>query len=340
MKKIAITVATCLLTILVILAAFEACNDDRSAGPHQDRLYMAGRQAQDPQGQPSPSAHRTRVALVMKTLTNPFFIEMEKGARRAEQDLDIELIVKTGAKETSVDQQIAIIEELTEQKIEAIVIAPADSTRLIPALRKAWGKGVVIVNIDNRLDREHARKAGLNNIPFISVDNQRGAYISAKHVSDQITRPTEAAILEGIREADNAVQRKKGALRAFRENPNLSVVAIETANWKIDEAYKVAGQIFRSHPRIGVVFCSNDMMALGVIEYLDEKKRRDVLVAGFDNLSEVQDALRAGKLRVTIDQQAAVQGYEGVRAAVDLLRKKDVPAETLVDVRLITGKDI
>ncbi|MGV8080589.1 MAG: sugar ABC transporter substrate-binding protein [Syntrophales bacterium] len=340
MKKVAFAVTTALLTALAILAAFEGCKDRESASPYQDRLYMASRQAQDPPGQPSPSPHRKRVALVMKTLTNPFFVEMEKGARRAERDLGVELIIKTGAKETSVDQQIAIIEELTEQKIDAIVIAPADSTRLIPALRKARGKGVTIVNIDNRLDPEHARRAGLNDIPFISVDNQRGAYLSAKHVTGQIARPTEAAIIEGIREADNAVQRKKGALKAFRENPNLSVVAIETANWKIDEAYKVAGQIFRNHPRIGVVFCSNDMMALGVIEYLDEKKRRDVLVAGFDNLSEVRDALRAGKLRATIDQQAAVQGYEGVRAAVDLLRKKDVPAETLVDVRLITGKDI
>ena len=55
------------------------------------------------------------VALVMKTLTNPFFVEMERGARQAEQELGIELIVKTGAQETSIEQQIAIVRDLLAQ---------------------------------------------------------------------------------------------------------------------------------------------------------------------------------------------------------------------------------
>ena len=70
------------------------------------------------------------VSLIMKTLTNPFFIEMEKGARRAEKELGIRLLVKTGAKETSIDQQIAIVEDMIRQRISAIVIAPGSSTDL------------------------------------------------------------------------------------------------------------------------------------------------------------------------------------------------------------------
>jgi len=73
----------------------------------------------------------------MKTLTNPFFIEMEKGARRAEQALNIELVVKTAAQETSIEQQIQIVEDLIAAKVDAIVIAPGDSELLVPVLKKA-----------------------------------------------------------------------------------------------------------------------------------------------------------------------------------------------------------
>ncbi len=97
---------------------------------------------------------KRRVALVMKTLTNPFFIEMEKGARRAQKELGAELLVKTASQETSIEQQVQIVEELIRAKVDAIVIAPGDSLRLVPVLKTAQEAGIKIVNIDNRLDAE------------------------------------------------------------------------------------------------------------------------------------------------------------------------------------------
>jgi ribose transport system substrate-binding protein len=284
---------------------------------------------------PDAEAGQT-VALIMKTLTNPFFIEMEKGARQAEKDLGIRLLVKTGAKETSIDQQIAIVEEMVREKVAAIVIAPGSSTDLIPALKKAQDAGIPIVNIDNRLDPEVAQRMGLRDVPFVSVDNVRGAYLSAAAIARKATGPAKAALLEGIRGAANAQQRKEGALRAFGEHRNIQVVALETANWKIDEAFAVTAKLFKAHPDLGLLFCANDMMALGAIQYLQSAGKGRVLVAGYDALGEALRAVREGKLQATIDQQAAQQGRLGIRYAVDLLQGRTPPAETFIDVKLIT----
>ena len=277
------------------------------------------------------------VALVMKTLTNPFFIEMEKGARRAEQELGIHLVVKTAAQETSIDQQIELVEGLILDAVDAIVIAPGDSTGLIPVLKKARDAGVVVVNIDNRLDPELSAKLGLVDVPFISVDNEQAAYLAATAISEQIDAPTKVAILEGIRGAGNAEDRKRGAQRAFGENPNVTVVAMETAHWKIDEAYAVTKALFARTPDIGALFCANDMMAIGAIKYLTEAGRPNVLVAGFDHLAEAGPLLKAGTLAVTIDQQAAQQGYLGVQYAVKAQAGMKQPTETLIDVQVVRG---
>lgn len=280
------------------------------------------------------------VALVMKTLTNPFFIEMEKGARRAEEELGIRLLVKTGAKETSIDQQIAIVDDLIRQHVDAIVIAPGSSIHLIPVLKKAQNAGIRIVNIDNRLDPDLSKKLKLSDVPFVSVDNVLGAYLSARYISQEASVPASAAILEGIRSAANAAQRKQGALKAFEEVPGIRIVAMETANWKIDEAAAVTAAIFAAHPEVTLLFCSNDMMALGAIQYLQATGKVHVRVAGFDALSEAVTAIREGKLQSTIDQNADQQGYLGVRFAVDLLQGKKPPMETLIEVKLISRDNL
>jgi ribose transport system substrate-binding protein len=284
---------------------------------------------------PSQSQPR-RVALVMKTLTNPFFAEMERGARQAEAELGVTLIVKTAAQETSIDQQIAIIERLIDQKVDAIVIAPGDSTSLVPVLVRAQQAGIIVVNIDNRLDPTLSHKLGLLDVPFISVDNEDGAYQAARAVSASITAPTKVAIIEGITSAQNAIDRTHGAQRAFAENPTLTLVATETAHWKIDEAYAVTKRLLIAHPDVGVIFCANDMMALGALQYLTETNRTSVQVAGFDALAAAREAISAGRMMVTVDQQAAQQGYLGIRYAVSRLEGDKVPAETLVPVKLIT----
>jgi ribose transport system substrate-binding protein len=280
------------------------------------------------------------IGLVMKTLTNPFFIDMEKGARRAEKELGIRLLVKTGAKETSIDQQIAIVEDMILQRVDAIVIAPGSSTHLIPVLEKAQKAGIWVVNIDNRLDPDLSKKLKLNNVPYVSVDNMQGAYLSARYISQNARLPASAAILEGIRTAANAEQRKQGALKAFKEVPGIRVVAMETANWKIDEAVTVTAAIFAANPDVTLLFCANDMMALGAIQYLQITGKNDVRVAGFDALSEAVKAIRENKLQATVDQNAAQQGYLGVKYAVDLIRGIKPPLETMIDIKLINRDNL
>lgn len=329
MKKILLVVLT-----LVLILSYTGCSND------QKGLDLLEENPSEDTTSVNDTEEMINIALVMKTLTNPFFIEMEEGARLAEEEFHINLTVKTGAQETSIDQQISIVEDLILEQVDAIVIAPGGSTELIPVLKKAQDAGIVVVNIDNQLDAALSEELGLKDVPFISVDNVEGAYLSAKYISDMLTEPTKVAIIEGISSAKNSQDRKKGALKAFQENSNITSIITETANWKIDEAYSVTKKLFSENPDIEAIFCANDMMALGAIQYLEETKRSDVLVAGFDALAEAKEAIQGGKLMVTIDQQASVQGYEGVKCALDLINNKQVEIKQIIDVKVLTDSNL
>lgn len=287
------------------------------------------------EGQDAVPSDRKHIALVLKTLDNPFFVEMAKAGPRAERTWPVAVKVEAPAKETSVDQQIELVETLLKRRVDAIVIAPADSVKLIPVLKQARDQGVVVVNIDNRLDQLIARDLGLVGVPYVGVDNVAGAYLAAKALAAQAPGPAKAAVIEGIRNAANAQARKIGALKAFSERPDITLVGSVSAEWLRDKAVNAMAKLLEEHPDLRLVFAANDVMALGALEHLDRIGRRDVLVAGYDALPEAVERLGQG-LVATIDQQAEEQGYQGIAAAWTLLNGGQVEAETLVDLRLLT----
>jgi ribose transport system substrate-binding protein len=322
---------------LVVVLLSASCGDSRQDAANAVNAVTSSASAAQAA---SAAASQVRVALIMKTLTNPFFVEMEHGARRAQQETHIDLQVKTATQETSIEQQIQLVDNEIKANSKAIVIAPGDSSRLVPILKQAQDAGIRIVNIDNRLSADAMSAAGMQQVPFISVDNEVGAYRAAAHLASLVHKPTQAAILEGIRSADNAQQRKRGAERGFKSNADIKLVASETANWKIDEAYSVTARLFKQYPKIGLLFCANDMMAIGAIKYLQESGRREVLVAGFDALAEAKTAIGANQLAVTVDQQAAEQGYLGIKTALQLLAGQAVAMELQVDTKLVTATSL
>ena len=112
----------------------------------------------------------------MKSLANEFFVTMAEGAQQhqAAHPAEYDLIVNGIRNETDITQQVALVEQMVAQGVQAIVIAPADSRALVPVLRSAQQQGVVVVNIDNKLDEATLEEAGLR-VPFVGPDNRAGA---------------------------------------------------------------------------------------------------------------------------------------------------------------------
>jgi len=324
-----ITAALVLPLVLVLSAA--ACKSAEEPG--KAPLILPETQPASPQ---PPADDSMTVALVMKTLTNPFFSAMEDGARKAARELGIQLVVVSAADEASVEQQTEIVRQVIRDQVDAIVIVPGHSVEMIPVLKEARDAAIVVVNIDERIDPVMAQKLGLSDVPFVGVNNENGAYLSAKHLAGKLTGPTRAIIIQGDPASSTARDRERGALRAFAEHPNIEIVAREPAHWKIDEANALTARLFERYPDAGAIFCANDLMALGAIRYLEETGKKQVLVASYDAIEPARAALRRGNLVATVDQRADQQGYIGVQHAVRALAGEKLPAETFIDVELVT----
>src|SRR5262245_35092244 len=181
-----------------------------------------------------------RIALVMKSLANEFFVRMAEGAKthQTANAGKYTLIVNGIRNESDLGQQVALVEQLMAQGVDAIVIAPADSRALVPVLAKALKQRIVVVNIDNKLDEPTLTQAGID-VPFVGPDNRAGAKTVGAALAARLTRGDQVAILEGIPTAFNAQQRRLGFEDAMRD-AGMQVVSVQSAQWEQDRANVVA----------------------------------------------------------------------------------------------------
>ncbi len=278
---------------------------------------------------------RVDIALVMKSLANEFFKTMADGAQahQAAHVADYELIVNGIKNETDLGQQVNLVEQMVARGVNAIVIAPADSKALIPVLKRAKEAGVLVINIDNRLDAEALKQAGIS-IPFVGPDNRAGARAVGEVLAGRLTSGAPVAIIEGVPSAFNGQQRRLGFEDAMRA-AGMKIVSLQAGNWELEKANTIASALLTSHPNLAAILCANDSMALGAVAAVSSAGRKEVRIVGFDNISAIRPMLKDGRVVATADQHGDKLAVYGIEAALAILSGKAAPADRITAVDVI-----
>ncbi|MGB7344598.1 MAG: sugar ABC transporter substrate-binding protein [Pirellulaceae bacterium] len=294
----------------------------------------------DPTG--ASDSDKPRIALIMKSLANEFFSTMADGAKthQAQHADQYDLVVNGIKDERDLSRQVALVEEMVASGVDAIVIAPADSKALVPALRRAKQAGVVVINIDNRLDTDVLNEESVS-IPFVGPDNLAGA----KNVGDYLAKnlksdKAKVGILEGIRTSFNAQQRLLGFQAAMKE-AGIEIVDSQSAEWEMSKANTIASSMLSEHPEITAILAANDSMALGAIAAVKSAGRSgEVQIVGFDNITAIQEAIGEGKVLATADQHGGDLAVFGIEAALKKLSGESVTDDIETPVDLVTAESL
>jgi ribose transport system substrate-binding protein len=289
---------------------------------------------------PGKSSGKPRVALVMKSLANEFFLTMENGAKAHQRThADYDLLANGIKDELDVSRQIDLVEQMIAQRVAALIIAPADSKALVPVCRKAQTAGITVVNIDNKFDADVLAASGAK-FPFVGPDNRKGAKAVGDFLATKLMAGDKVVIIEGAPNAFNGLQRKLGFEDAMKA-AGLNIVSSQSGYWETDKANQVVAALANEHPDLKAVLCANDSMALGAVAALRAAGKLDkVLVVGFDNIAAMQQLLKEGKVLATADQHGDQLAVFGIEYALEMLKTKQAPADRETPVDLITAEKL
>lgn len=283
--------------------------------------------------------HTKKVAFVVTTLSNPFFVDMTEGAKEeAIKHPEIELLIQAPERgATDIERQTQIVENLITQKVDAICIVPADSRSILPVIAHANRNNIPVLNIDNRIDVVLAKKDNIQISTYIGSDNYLGGKLAAEYIVKKLNGRGKVAVLEGVSGVDAAIKRKSGFMDYVKDYPGITIVASQPADWEREKGLNVFQNMLQAHPNINALFACNDEMALGAIQAIATvKKQGKIIVVGFDATKDGLEAVKAGTMSGSVGQLPALMGKTAVAKATEILMGRKIEEFIPTEVKLIT----
>lgn len=272
-----------------------------------------------------------KIAALLKTLQNPFWVDMRDGLMEEAERQGVMLDVYAAQTEGDIAGQLAIMESIVQKDYDAILFAPITPTNLIPAIVKANKKGIVVANLDAAVDTKKLNEAGGNIVGFVSTNNYNVGKMAAEYIANLI-KDGEVAVIEGISGEKSSEDRKNGFLDGIKNYPNIKVVSVQPANWDRLKALDVATNMLASFPNLKAIYACNDTMALGASQaVINSEKSGKIHVVGTDGIPEAVEAVKNGRMTATIAQDPAGIGIATLRIAIFTLNAMngEVPAQLI-----------
>ncbi|WP_078544657.1 D-allose transporter substrate-binding protein [Litchfieldia alkalitelluris] len=268
------------------------------------------------------SDDKIKVAIILKTLSNPFWTAMEEGIREEAEKLGVEVEILASQSEEDSQGQLRMFEDLLNKDYDGIGFAPLSPVNLIAPAVTAYKNGIPTVNIDEKIDMEELKNAGGNVNAFVTTDNVKVGEQAANFVVEQISKG-QVAIVEGKAGNASGEARKNGASSVFEATAGIELVTSQPADWDRNKALDVVSNMIQRYPDLKAIYAANDTMALGALQAVQNAGKQDqIIVVGTDGQPEAIDSVKAGELTGTVAQDSAEIGRESLRLLVNAIKEK------------------
>lgn len=272
-----------------------------------------------------------KVALLVSTLNNPFFVDLRDGAQAAAKDLGVDLMVSDAQNDSSTQQNQA--QNAQSQGAKAVIINPVDSDAASPAVVPLLSSNLPVISVDRSVTGEDVTS-------HIASDNVAGGAQAADELAKAVGEKGKVIILQGTPGAASTRDRGDGFKKEIKKYSGIEVVAEQTANFDRAEALDVTTNLMQSNPDVVGIYAENDEMALGAIQSLGSKAGVDVKIFGFDGTEDGLKAVSNGTMVGTIAQQPKELGKKAVEAAVKAIKGESVEKTESIEVKTVTKGNV
>jgi ribose transport system substrate-binding protein len=203
----------------------------------------------------------------------------------------------------SAAKQVADVQSMVAQQVDAIFLAPREEKPLIPAVMAAKAAGIPVILLDRNVDQSLA-KAGQDYVTFIGSDFIEEGKRAAEWLQKETNGEATIIELEGTTGSSPAIDRKKGFHDFIKDHPGMKVVAEQDGDFSRDKGRTVMETLLQQHPDVTAVYAHNDEMAIGAIAALEaagKKPGEDVTIVSIDGSKDALQAIIDGKLGATVE---------------------------------------
>jgi len=285
--------------------------------------FLAG--CQTGENKTETKSRKPRLAVIPMGTTHEFWKAIHAGAKKAADELGVEIIWKGPLKEDDRNEQIQIVETMMDKGVDALILTPLDDRALMPPVAEAKARGIPTVIFNTALK-------GDDFIAYISTDNWKGGVLAAERIGELLGGRGKLILIRIIEGVEGNRQREEGFLQTIRSKfPGISILSDnQYAGITTETAYQTTENLLARFPDVDAIFTPNESTTFGCLRALqDHGLAGKVIHVGFDSSKKLIEALEKNELRGLVLQDPVRMGYDSVRTAVARLRGE--PYETRID---------
>ena len=254
----------------------------------------------------------------------------------AEANAKVEAVVLDAGGDVA--RQIAQVEDLIQQEVDAIIIWPTNGEAVIPAVRKAKKAGIPVIATNSNI-----AEAGFDFISsFSGPDNITQGRRSAEIMCDKfkamgIENEAKVVHITGQPGYTTAIERAKGFNDRLPEVcPNVVQVDEQPGDWNREKSQQVMEAFLVKYDDIDGVYAGDDNMGVGALNAARAANREGIIFVGATNFAVGYEAMAAGEYWGSIYQSPVDDAEAALKTAIDVLSGKDVPFLNYFDTPKIT----
>lgn len=281
----------------------------------------------------SQKSDKVKIGVTLMDFSTEFGIGL-KDYMTAKADAmgDVELTVVDAGGDAA--KQLQQVETFISQKVDAIIMQPQEQEACSPAIDKAKAAGIPIINCNSLTITEPDAYVGSN--------DSESTEIAMTYIAEQLGGKGNVLMMHGHPGQTAEVKRTEGAMDILAQNPDMTLLDEQTADWDRAEAMTLMENWIQAYgDQINAVFCQNDEMALGALNALVQAGKKDnVLVVGVDAIDDALQSVKDGKMDATVYQDCKGQAEGAIEAAYKLAKGESVEKEILIPFILVTTENV
>ena len=284
--------------------------------------------------QKSATEQAPKMAIIISTLNNPWFVFLGESAAAKAEELGYEAKIFDSQNNTALESDH--FDNVIVSGFQAILFNPTDADGSVANVKKAKDAGIPVFCMDREINSNDAATAQ------ILSDSYSGSVAVGKYFTQQLNKKGNYVELLGLVGDNNTWARSQGFHSVVDNYPDLKMVAQQSADFDRNKALEVMESILQANPDIDGVFCGNDAMAMGAYQALAGAGKADeVKVFGFDGADDVVSAIQEGKVSATGMQFPKVMAEMAAVFADEYINgKRDFAQKIPVAVELVTKENV
>lgn len=263
------------------------------------------------------------IAVVMPALDNDGWRAIYIGVLSKVIELNVNLITLDAR--DSVENQIAIIEDLITQQVDAIVFVPVDSAALSTAVQAANEAGIPVVTMDRSTEGgEVVALVESNNVEI----GAKGAELMAEVAAKYGVAIEDLVVLELLGDlATSAGQERHEGFSTTAQELGINVVAELPTNWNAETANAAILDAFQAHPDINAIYIASGCALFSGVDPAMESLGKwvpvgedgHIIFISTDGCPAPLQAIRDGKVDADSAQQLVTMGQTAIEAAFNAI---------------------